>query len=189
MDTNELEARIDRLPMSRFHRRVIVGLAFAFFFELADLNAFAYAAPGLHKYQGLTLDQIGHITSASFAGMFIGASIGGYLADRLGRRFALVLAVSWYSAFSLFNAAVGSVETFYVVRFLTGVGLSAMTVVAITYLAEVMPSERRGRIQAGTLAVGLIRIPAMSFFARGVVPLGPNGWRFVFLSGVWASWH
>lgn len=183
MDNQELTARLDRLPMSRFHRRISIGLAFAFFFELADLNTFAYAAPALHKYYGLTVSQIGHITSASFVGMFLGASLGGKAADKFGRKSSLIVAICWYSLFSLFNGIASSVTAFYIIRFLTGIGLSAMTIIAITYLAELMPSDRRGRIQSGTLAAGLAGIPVMSFFARTIIPISPSGWRYVFIFG------
>jgi len=183
MYASELAARLDRLPLSRFHRRVLSGVAFAFFFELADLNTFAYAATGLEKYQGMSVATIADITSASFAGMFIGAAAGGRIADRVGRRRALIWSVLWFSLFSLLNAAAWNVATLGAARFLTGIGLSAMTVIAITYLAETMPKSHRGRMQGAALAIGLAGIPVMAFFARAVVPTGPNGWRWVFVFG------
>lgn len=71
-------------------------------------------------------------------------------------------------------------STLVAARLLTGMGLSAMTVIAITYLSETMPAEHRGRIQSAVLGIGLIGIPAVAFLARGVVPFG---WRLVFLFG------
>ena len=183
MYASELAARLDRLPLSRFHRRVLFGVAFAFFFELADLNTFAYAATGLVKYLGMSVGTIADITSASFAGMFIGAAVGGRVADMLGRRRALIWSVLWFSLFSLLNAAAWNVAALAVARFLTGIGLSAMTVIAITYLSETMPKSHRGRMQGAALAIGLAGIPVMAFFARAVVPTGPNGWRWVFVFG------
>lgn len=183
MNAPELAARLDRLPLSRFHRRVLYGIAFAFFFELADLNTFAYAATGLKKYLGMSVGTIANITSASFAGMFIGAAVGGRVADRLGRRRALIWSVLWFSAFSLLNAVAWNAASMAVARLLTGIGLSAMTVIAITYLSETMPRSHRGRMQGAALAMGLAGIPVMAFFARGVVPTGPDGWRFVFVFG------
>ncbi|MBO0874505.1 MAG: MFS transporter, partial [Pseudonocardia sp.] len=179
----ELGARLDRLPLGRFHRQVLYALAFGFFFELADLNTFSYAAPGLKEYQHLSVGDIGYVTSASFLGMFVGATGAGWVADRLGRRRALIFSVVWYSLFSLLNAAAWGTTTLLVARFLTGAGLSAMTVVAITYLSETMPREHRGRMQGAVLATGLVGIPVMALVAWVVVPTGPNGWRWVFLFG------
>lgn len=183
MNATDLAARLDRLPVTRFHRRVLYGLAAAFLFELADLNTFAYAAPALEKYIGISVDDIAVVTSMSFLGMFLGAAGGGRIADRIGRRRALIGSVLWYSLFSLLNAAAWNVPTLAGARLLTGIGLGAMTVIAITYLSELMPRDRRGRMQAATLAAGLVGIPAMAFTARGVIPLGPDGWRIVFVFG------
>jgi putative MFS transporter len=180
---SEIAARLDRLPLSSFHRRVLYALAFGFFFELADLNTFAYAAPGLREYMHLRVAEIGYITSGSFLGMFVGAAGAGWLADRLGRRRTLIMSVLWYSLCSLLNAFAWDTTTLLAARLVTGAGLGAMTVVAITYLSETMPRTHRGRMQGAVLAIGLIGIPVMAFVARAVVPTGPNGWRWVFCFG------
>jgi putative MFS transporter len=158
-------------------------VSIVFFFEFADLNTFAYAAPALRALAGFSLGDIAAVTSAGFLGMFVGAVLVGYLSDRIGRRRALTYSTALFSVFSLLTAVCNGVGLFGVVRFLTGVGLSAMTVVAITYLNEVMPATLRGRAQSTTLAVGLAGIPAVSFFARGVVPIGTDGWRLIFVFG------
>jgi hypothetical protein len=58
--------RLDRLPISSVHRLVLIALTFAYFFELGDLNTFAFAAPALIKYWHLPITTIGFITSATF---------------------------------------------------------------------------------------------------------------------------
>ncbi|HEY4022720.1 MAG TPA: MFS transporter [Pseudonocardiaceae bacterium] len=178
-----LAARLDRLPIGRFHRQVLLALAVVFFFELADLNTFSYVGATLKKNIGMSTIAFTWILSASFAGMFIGAVFGGRFSDMVGRRRALLIAVSFFSVFSLANAGAWNDATIGFARFLTGVGLSAMTVAATTYVSEVMPSARRGRMQAGVIAIGLIGIPAMTFFTRFVAPLSLNSWRWVFVFG------
>jgi MFS transporter, putative metabolite:H+ symporter len=183
MNEGDLRARLDRLPLGGFHRRVVFGLAFGFFFELADLNTFAYAAPALKEHLGFTVDEVATVTSMSFLGMFLGAAFGGRVADAVGRKPALAGSIGWYSLFSLLNAGAWNVPTMIGARLLTGIGLGAMTVIAITYPSEVMPRAHRGRMQAATLALGLVGIPAMAFTARGVIPTGPDGWRIIFVLG------
>lgn len=61
--------------------------------------------------------------------------------------------------------------------------MAALTVIAITYLAEMMPKARRGRMQAFALGIAVIGVPVMSFFSRFADPLGPDGWRLVFCFG------
>jgi putative MFS transporter len=178
-----LAARLDRLPIGRFHRGVVLALAVAFMFEFGDINTFAYVAPALKEHLHVSVGDIAFITSAQFLGMFGGAVFGGRLSDLLGRRRLLLVSIGVFSAFSLLNAVMSTVPTLALARLGTGLGLSSMTVAATTYLAEVMPAARRGRMQAAVMAIGLSGIPAMSFTARAVIPLGTEAWRLVFVFG------
>jgi len=177
-------ARLDRLPISGFHRDVIKLLAYIFFFELGDLNSFAFAAPGVREHWHLTIDTISAITSASFVGMFIGATSGGWFSDRIGRKRALVVTTLWYSGCSLLNAFAWDVPSLFATRLLTGVGLSSMTVVGMTYISEIFPARVRGRYQALILTIGLCGIPVTAYVARFIIPMAEWGWRAVF---VWGS--
>ena len=181
---SDAAGRLDRLPVSSFHRRTSALLAYVFFFELGDLNSFAYAAPALRQHWHLSIATIATITSASFVGMFVGAMTAGTLSDRIGRKRALVATTLWYSTMSLFNAFAWSVPSLFAARLLTGVGLSGMTVVAMTYIGEMFPSRLRGGYQAHILMIGLIGIPATAYVARFVIPHADWGWRGVF---VWGS--
>ena len=78
-------ARLDRLPIGSFHKQAMWALAYVFFFELGDLNSFAFAAPALRVQWKLSVATIGIITSAAFIGMFVGAVAGGWFSDRVGR--------------------------------------------------------------------------------------------------------
>lgn len=161
-------------------------LAYVFFFELGDLNSFAYAAPALRQQWQLSIQTIATITSASFVGMFVGAMSAGTLSDHIGRKRALILTTLWYSTMSLLNACAWSVPTLFAARLLTGVGLSGMTVVAMTYIGEMFPSRVRGAFQARILMFGLIGIPATAYVARFAVPQAGWGWRIIFIWGALA---
>ena len=178
--------RLDRLTVSSFHRRAALLLSYVFFFELGDLNSFAYAAPALRLHWQLSLETIATITSASFVGMFIGATSAGALSDHIGRRRALIVTTMWYSTMSLLNACAWDVPSLFAARLLTGMGLSGMTVVAMTYIGEVFPSRVRGTFQARILMFGLIGIPATAYVARLAVPAADWGWRVIFIWGALA---
>jgi putative MFS transporter len=177
-------ARLDRLPITLFHRRLVRLLGYIFFFELGDLNSFAFAAPAVRQAWHLSIATVGRITAASFIGMFVGASTAGWISDRIGRKRALIATTVWYSVFSLCNAFAWDATGLFVTRLLTGVGLSAMTVVAITYISEMFPASRRGTYQAWIMMIGLCGIPVTAYVARFVVPMATWGWRAVF---VWGS--
>lgn len=176
-------ARLDRLPIGSTHRRTTRLLAYVFFFELGDINTFGFAAPAIREAWGLSISTIGFITSATFVGMFIGATAAGWFSDRVGRKRALILATLWYSAFSLLNAFAWNTPALIVARLLTGVGLSGATVVAITYISEMFPAARRGTYQGWVMTIGLFGIPVTAYVARFLIPMGQWGWRAVFMWG------
>jgi len=159
-------------------------LGFVFFFELGDINSFSFAAPAIRVGWHLSIQIIGFITSATFVGMFVGATTAGWFSDHIGRKRALILTTFWYAGFSLLNALVWEPIGLLITRLLTGVGLSAMSVVGMTYISEMFPASRRGTYQGWTMMIGLFGIPATAYLARFVVPLAPWGWRLVF---VWGS--
>ena len=180
----DLAARLDRIPVvTATHRRWIGLLGFLFVFDLVDLNSFAYAAPALRTEWGLSIGNIGVITSAGFVGMFAGAIVGGRLSDRVGRRPVLICAVFFYSLFSLLSALAAGPWTLGVLRVLTGFGLQAMTGVLLVWVSEMFPRSLRGRYQSLLLAIGLAGVPIAAWVARAVVPLGPGAWRWIFVVG------
>jgi MFS transporter, putative metabolite:H+ symporter len=176
-------ARLDRLPITSVHRQAMWLLGFVFFAELGGINTFSFAAPAILKAWNLSIDTVAVIVSATFIGMFLGATTGGWFSDRVGRKRALVLTTLWFSGFSLLNAFAWGPAGIFLARLLTGVGLSAMTVVGITYVCEIFPASRRGAYQGWIMTVGLMGIPVTAYVARFCIPIAPWGWRLVFVWG------
>ncbi|WP_238654327.1 MFS transporter [Rothia uropygialis] len=183
MQTANSINRINRLPVSRFHKTMIALIAVAYFFEFADINTFAATAPELRRVWGLSVPQIGYITSIAFVGMFLGSLVGGWLADKWGRKFALISTTVWFSVFSLLTAAAWDFTSMATLRFLTSAGLSAMTVIAVIYVNEVFPAKVRGRYLAYAMVIGICGTPVTTFIASFVVPLSDSSWRLVYLWG------
>ncbi|MFM0336821.1 MFS transporter [Paraburkholderia fungorum] len=183
MNDELIAARIDRLPVSRFHRRLLLLVSLPFFFDISDIFTFSYAAPALVKEWGLTMSSIAMLTSAGFFGMFLGATLGGMLSDKIGRKRALIYYVIAYSVFSLANALAPDIPMLMITRVLTGVGISSATAVVMAYIAELFPAKTRGTWQGWAMVIALMGIPITSWVARLVVPSGPNGWRWIFVWG------
>ncbi len=175
--------RLDRLPISRFHKITLVAVSFAYFFEFADINSFATTVPKLIKLWGVSINDIAYVTSASFVGMFIGSLIASWLADRWGRKKALVITTLWFSLFSFAAVFSWDIVSLGVFRILTSAGLSAMTVVAVIYVNEIFPAAVRGKYQAYAIVIGICGTPATNLIASVVVPLSDWSWRLVFLWG------
>jgi hypothetical protein len=69
-EQSPLAARLDRLPITSFHRQMMVLVGYIFFFELGDINSFAFAAPAIRAVWHLSIGTIAVTTSATFFGMF-----------------------------------------------------------------------------------------------------------------------
>jgi putative MFS transporter len=176
-------ARLDRLPHSRLHRRMMLACALALFFDSCDINTFASAAPALIHAWGMSIHQIALVTSASFIGMFFGATLGGMLSDRFGRKRSLIGFVAISSLASLATALVNTPDGLFATRVITGFGISAGMVTIMTYISELYPAQSRGTWLSWAMVINLSAIPLTNFIARLVVPLGDNGWRYVFIWG------
>ncbi len=175
--------RLDRLPISGFHKTTMVALAFAYFYEFADINTFAITAPKMREQWGADVNHIAYVTSLSFVGMFIGSVVAGRLADHLGRKRTLTLTTTWFSAWSLATVFAWDMLSMGVFRVLTSAGLSAMTVVAVVYINEFFPRARRGKFQAYVIMIGICGTPATNLIASLVVPMGEQTWRLVYVWG------
>jgi MFS transporter, putative metabolite:H+ symporter len=175
--------RLNRLPISRFHKLTLIAVSFAYFFEFADINSFSITAPKLVKIWGVTVDQVAYVTSLSFAGMFVGSIVASAMADRWGRKNALLVTTLWFGIFSLATVFAWDVVSIGVFRVLTSAGLSAMTVVAVIYVNEMYPAANRGRYQAYAIVIGICGTPVTNLIASAVVPINSWSWRLVYLWG------
>lgn len=175
--------RLDRLPISRFHKLTLMAVSFAYFFEFADINSFATTAPKLIHLWGVTVNQVAYVTSLSFVGMFLGSVIAGGIADRWGRRFALTWTTLFFGLCSFAAIFSWDIVSLGVFRILTSAGLSAMTVVAVIYISEIFPAAVRGRYQAYAIVIGICGTPVTNLIASAVVPLTDWSWRLVYAWG------
>ena len=183
MNDQTIAVRIDRLPISPFHRRLLWILAIPLFFDVSDIFTFSNAAPVIRRLWSLSIDQIALVTSAGFLGMALGGTLGGIIADRIGRVRAMMLFTAIFSTFSLSNGFVTNLPMLVVLRFATGLGIASATVAVITYIAELYPAAVRGRWQSWAMVIALSGISVTSWVARLVIPLGENGWRWIFIWG------
>ena len=179
--------RMDRLPISSIHKKVLFALAIAYFFEFADLNTFSYAAPALMKQWNLPMNVIAAINASAFFGMFLGATLGGWLGDKAGRKKAIIIGLVLLSVFSGLNALAWDVWSLSIFRFVTGMAASALLVNANTYIIEFFPKAVRGKYQALAVGIGITGIPITSYVASLVVPMADFGWRLVFIWGALGS--
>jgi putative MFS transporter len=178
---------LERLPLSRWHWRLVVLVGVGTFFDLYEVFLGGVLAPVLAKEFALGTIGKSMVIAAGFGGMFIGANVLSIAADRLGRRRVFILNLLVYSVFSFAAAFSPNIETFLVLRVIAGIGLGAELVLVDTYLAEFLPAKYRGRMTAWAYTIGFLGVPLAALLGGKLVArhelFGIDGWRWLLLFG------
>jgi MFS transporter, putative metabolite:H+ symporter len=175
---------LDSLDHSEFtakHWRMYITVALGHFFDGFDINMIGLVLPGIAATFALRPAQVGVLASSVFLGMFAGSTIVGILADRFGRKPAMVGAIIAYCLLSCAVACSWSHASLLVLRILQGVGLGAEVPLVFTYLSEFMPMRRRGLL----LASSVFFWQGSSFFAAfmAILVVPEFTWRGMFIVG------
>lgn len=173
----------DDVPITKTHVKLIVIIAIAMVFEQADNYNFSFIAPIIKEYWGLSIQQIGHINSLFAMGMLFGTFVFGICSDRFGRKRTLLSTAFVFSVGSLLNGIAPNVEIFMAMRFLTGFGISGVLIVAPSYMMEMLPTDKRGRLFGIATTVGFLGIPTIAMLCNIILPMGGEHWRLVYFLG------
>lgn len=193
-----IAGRIDALPSSKSLWSFISLLALGGFFELYDLFETGYISSGLLAEKIFHLGSEGVLgfsdqaafASATFLGLFIGASLLAKYADRFGRRMTFMCALAWYGVFSLIMAFQNTAEGVILCRLLVGIGLGVELVTIDTYLSEWMPAHLRSRAFAFSFFIQFLSVPVVALMSWWLIPqtlLTLEGWRWVIIAGAVCS--
>ena len=172
-------ARLDRLPISRFHWRMLMLIAAGGFVDAFDVYLAGSVVAAMVKDGFSDLAQGAMFVSAGFFGMLIGAASSGYLGDRYGRRFSYQANLAIFGAASLAACFAPNVYVLIACRFVMGIGLGAELVVAAGTLCEFIPPSHRGRW--GALLGMLINVGLPAANAAGYFLIPQFSWRVMFL--------
>lgn len=183
-DTHNLgPQRLDSLPYTRKHNRVLFGSGLGWALDAMDVGLISFIIAALSQHWQLDKGEMGLITSIGFVGMAIGASLGGLLADRFGRRQVFAVTLLVYGVATGASALVGGIAALLVLRFFVGLGLGAELPVASTYVSEFAPARIRGRLIVILEAFWAIGWTASALIGYFIVPASEDGWRWAFAIG------
>jgi putative MFS transporter len=170
--------RLDRLPISRFHWRVLALISAGAFLDAFDVYMAGGVLAALKATGFATLGQVAFFLSATFLGMLIGAAMAGYLGDRFGRRYSYQFNLALFGFASVAAVFAPNMPILIAFRFLMGIGLGAELVVAAGTLGEFIPPSHRGRW--GSIMGALIGSGLLVSTMIGFVVIPTLGWRAMF---------
>ncbi|KWV48526.1 hypothetical protein AS156_18855 [Bradyrhizobium macuxiense] len=178
---SSISARIERIPFSSWHIRILGIVGAAHFFDAFDSLAIAFVMPALVALWSLAPSNVGILIAAGSVGQLIGAIGFSWLAERFGRREALRWSIWLVSIFSFACAFTWSYASFFVCRLIQGVGLGGELPVGVTYINELAQSMSRGKIVLLLQFCFAVGVVIVSFAAVWIVP--HFGWQWMFVLG------
>ncbi len=157
---------------------------FLFGFDIAIITG---AGPYLRVHFGLDDLSLGWAFSSLLFGCVMGSLVTGRLADRWGRRKALLWAAALFAVTSVLTAVAGTFPLFIAARCAGGLAVGAVSILSPLYIAEMSPARKRGRLAAlyqMSLVTGILLSYLTNFALRNA---GTNNWRWMFLTGVFPA--
>jgi AAHS family 3-hydroxyphenylpropionic acid transporter len=162
-------------------RLTLALCALAALSEGFDNQSMGVAAPKLVPEFALSTGQASVIFSAATLGLFVGAAVGGRIADLLGRRNLLAVSLFLFGLCSLLTSVAVGPQSLFLARLLTGFGLGGALPNFIALASEATHASKR----VSSVTVIMAGMPFGGFLA-GLVALGePLGWswRAIFVVG------
>jgi MFS transporter, putative metabolite:H+ symporter len=179
---------LDSLPFTRAQVWVMGLVMAGMLFDTLQQDAPGAIGPALKEVFGISNEGLVTVNTVTVVGGLIGRLVGGYLADRSGRRFALSLNLLIYTLGGLLSAVAPNFETLVASRLIVGIGVGGEFTIGLAMISEMVATKRRGT------AVGIMGFASGgigNFLAYGlfVVLLGPlndalggdrHSWRWMF---------
>jgi MFS family permease len=186
---SNIPARLDRLPWSRWHWRVVLALSVAWVLDGLEVTIVGSIGSMLERPDtlGLSAAQIGWAGSLYVAGAVVGALVFGRLADRLGRKRLFLVTLAVYMGATVACGFSTGFASFAFFRFLTGIGIGGEYAAINSAIDELIPARVRGRVNLainGSFWIGAALGALLSLVLLDERVLGPEqGWRAGFLLG------
>ena len=184
--SSSIPARLDRLPWSMWHWRVVIALGVSWLLDGLEVTVVGSLGPALQRPDtlGLSASDIGWAASAYIAGAVLGALFFGRLADRLGRKRIFLVTLAVYLAATVATAFSWDIASFAFCRFFTGFGIGGEYAAINSAIDELIPARLRGQVD---LAInGSFWVGAALGAGLSIVLLNPDfigaewGWRIAF---------
>lgn len=174
----------DRAPVNTGYVLLIAtaaalgGLMFGF-----DVAIITGAGPFIEQAFGLDSLELGWAFSSLLFGCVIGAAVSGMVVDWLGRKALMIMVALLFAVTTVMTGLAPNFESFVLARFLGGLAVGAVSLVAPMYVSEVAPAALRGRMGAlyqMAVVTGILVSYLINYAMRD---MGPDAWRYMFYTG------
>jgi MFS family permease len=186
IETN-IPKRLDRLPWSKWHWLIIVGLGTVWVLDGLEVTIVGSIASRLTEPSGgihLTTGDIGAAAGIYVAGACVGSLVFGYLTDRFGRKKMFIFTLGLYLLATIATAFSLNPLMFFVFRFFTGAGIGGEYAAINSAIDELIPARRRGLVDLsinGSYWLGTAFGALLSVFFLNTAIFDPAiGWRLAF---------
>nr|WP_163509740.1 MFS transporter [Fodinicola acaciae] len=183
----DVPARLDRLPWSRWHWTVVIGLGTVWILDGLEVTIVGAIGDRLTEPDsGLVLSPtaVGFAASCYVVGAVAGALFFGYLTDRIGRKKLFLLTLAVYLLATILTAFSFSPWWFFLMRFLTGAGIGGEYSAINSAIDELVPARVRGTVDLfinGSYWLGAAVGAALTIVLLQPSILAPSlGWRIAF---------
>src|SRR5881394_590591 len=186
---SDIPARLDRLPWSPWHWRVVIALGVSWLLDGLEVTVVGSIGPSLQRPDtlGLSAGAIGWAASAYIGGAVLGALVFGRLADSLGRKRMFLVTLVVYLVATVCTAFSFGMASFALCRFFTGFGIGGEYAAINSAIDELIPARVRGTVDLainGTFWIGAAMGAGLSIVLLEPSFLGAQyGWRLAFLLG------
>jgi putative MFS transporter len=181
----EVSDRLDRLPTSWFHAKILIVAALSLLFDTLDTAVTGFVLASLRTTWHFDANTIGVVSAIGLSGYLVGSFICGFIADHIGRKKTILFTLILYSIFSAWRGLSNTVGVFAFLNFFTWFFVGAESSTVPTYLAELWPSRTRGKLVGWMMAffgAGIALSPVWSLL---IIPT--LGWRWaLFLTAPFA---
>eukprot|EP01113_Clastostelium_recurvatum_P000991 TRINITY_DN10421_c0_g1_i1.p1 TRINITY_DN10421_c0_g1~~TRINITY_DN10421_c0_g1_i1.p1 ORF type:complete len:495 (-),score=121.77 TRINITY_DN10421_c0_g1_i1:12-1496(-) len=171
------EETIDHIGNGWYQYRLLVLCGCGWITDAFEMVMLSLLMNDLRDYFEISAVEAGAISSASFAGMLVGAGVWSIVADTLGRKPSFLFTVLTASIFGVASALAPSYWVFLVLRFLVGFGLGGNFPITYSMLIEFLAVQNRGLLGVILSAFWPIGVMMSSALAYFVMP--KLGWRWL----------
>ncbi len=177
-DSTSIDGIVDP---AKYRGRVLGATVAGYAFDGVDLMVIALTLPLILREWSISMVQGGIIVTAMLLGAVIGGLVFGPVADKFGRKKALVWCIAFFGITTGLGGLAQDATQLAILRFLAGLGLGAEWSLGATMLAEFNPPEKRGKANA-FMQMGW---PLGFMFALGCqyILVPEYGWRSLYFAG------